>query len=353
MVYNPRLEEIMNELFDMRLQLQNTEGIVGTGITHASVSGIGYDYNLLVYLKDEQALSAVPSSVYGIPVAYMITGEVRIFNIIRSAVSCKKNTGNTGCTCTGVTGSFRDKNRPLQSAGSLGNVNIVSAGYCDTGTLGGFPILSDGTPVILSNNHVIAHDTPWLSIAKEGDLILQPGTLDSGDSVADTVAKLKRWLPILAKTTGKTYKVDGGYAMLESGISINPIGLCGYPINYTVPSLIGMKIKKGGRTTGCTTGTIQALDVTVDVNYCSSGSCPARFTGQIQTSSSFSAAGDSGSVVVTDDGNNNAVGLLFAGSSNGSSFLNVMSDVEEELGVSFGIPPLCDKPACNFGVSVI
>lgn len=347
MIYSPYFEEIRNQLFDIRYQLHLWEGrVIGTGITHGVVSGIGSDYHLLVYLKDESAISLIPTSVYGIPVAYMITGEVRAF-------PCSPS-GNT-CNCTGITGQFKDKHRPLRAGSSVGQGRIYNfpgySWYCYTGTLGGFPKLSDGTTVILSNNHVIALDNPQFRIGKVGDPIIQPGTLDNGDIAIDKIGALKNWITIPNKSSGNA-KFDGGIASIDSGIGVDLNGLCNYPTNYTVAPAIGMKIKKAGRTTGCTTGTIQALDVSLDVNFCSSGTCLAHFVGQIQTSANMSNAGDSGSVVVTDDSNNNAVGLLFAGSGNGTSFLNVMADLEPALGFSFGTPPQCVQPACNFIASL-
>lgn len=97
-----------------------------------------------------------------------------------------------------------------------------------------------------------------------------------------------------------------------------------------------MAIKKAGRTTGCTSATITALDVTINVDY-SDTIVPAiaKFTGQIKTSNTFIQGGDSGSVVVNSN-TNEAVGLVFAGDSNGSAILNVMSQVEEALKITLG-----------------
>ena len=70
-------------------------------------------------------------------------------------------------------------------------------------------------------------------------------------------------------------------------------------------------VKKHGRTTGLTHGEVVAVNATVNVGY-STGS--ARFVKQIIISpGSFSDGGDSGSLIVTESGNN-PVGLLFAGS---------------------------------------
>lgn len=92
-----------------------------------------------------------------------------------------------------------------------------------------------------------------------------------------------------------------------------------------------MRIQKVGRTTEKTTGTIISIDTDVRVGY-SSGN--AIFIDQIVTSRSFCKAGDSGSLVITNDSNKNPVGLLYAGTSNGTAVLNHIDDVLEALGVT-------------------
>ena len=82
---------------------------------------------------------------------------------------------------------------------------------------------------------------------------------------------------------------------------------------------LDMRVKKYGRTTGLTTGRITAINATVIVGY---GSGYARFVNQIMIGpGSFSAGGDSGSLIVLDGKRQNKaddrrpVALLFAGSS--------------------------------------
>jgi hypothetical protein len=91
---------------------------------------------------------------------------------------------------------------------------------------------------------------------------------------------------------------------------------------------LGMKVRKSGRTTGYTEGTINLLNATVSVAY---GSKTARFTGQIITSP-MSQGGDSGSLIV-DGTENKAVGLLFAGS-NLSTIFNPIDRVLAALNVT-------------------
>lgn len=84
-------------------------------------------------------------------------------------------------------------------------------------------------------------------------------------------------------------------------------------ISGTAPPRIGMRVRKHGRTTGLTTGSITLLNATIDVGYNTViGRRTARFTGQIMTTG-MSQGGDSGSLIV-DANSQQAVGLLFAGS---------------------------------------
>lgn len=81
-------------------------------------------------------------------------------------------------------------------------------------------------------------------------------------------------------------------------------------VHGTKAAGLNMAVRKSGRTTGYTTGTITLLNATVNVAY---GTRTARFTGQIITTP-MSQGGDSGALIV-DAAENKAVGLLFAGSS--------------------------------------
>jgi hypothetical protein len=104
---------------------------------------------------------------------------------------------------------------------------------------------------------------------------------------------------------------------------------------------IGAKVQKTGRTTAHTFGTIVGINVQVDVKY-ESGT--ARFVNQIRVrhsryacdGTSFSAGGDSGSVIVSVPPNTatgaQAVGLLFAGSSS-DTLANPMGSVLQSMGV--------------------
>jgi hypothetical protein len=90
------------------------------------------------------------------------------------------------------------------------------------------------------------------------------------------------------------------------------------------------KVMKSGRTTRKTNGTVMDVSATLRVGY-QTGSY--LFTDQMIIKGergAFSAGGDSGSTIVSYDGN--AVGLLFAGSPF-FTVANKMSNVEKALDV--------------------
>jgi hypothetical protein len=94
---------------------------------------------------------------------------------------------------------------------------------------------------------------------------------------------------------------------------------------------LGMEVKKSGRTTGLTSGTVQLLDASVQVGY-GAGKI-ALFTNQILTTN-MSQGGDSGSLLVDGEGKK-AVGLLFAGSDQ-VTIHNPIGFVKDALKVRFG-----------------
>ena len=90
----------------------------------------------------------------------------------------------------------------------------------------------------------------------------------------------------------------------------------GTPQSTAASASINLRVRKYGRTTGQTNGKISGINATVNVGY--GGGKVARFVGQIViTPGSYSAGGDSGSLIVVQKGGNarKPVALLFAGSS--------------------------------------
>ena len=223
---------------------------------------------------------------------------------------------------------------PISLGTSGGNINDRTKAFCYGGTLGALVQNANGTQYILSNNHVLART----NAAKTGEDIIQPGLIDQSPVCAqdssDAVADLFAFAHIHFKAKGFTPEntVDAAIAAVKSGAvdSSGRILDIGMISNTTLQPVLGLVVKKSGRTTGLTTGSISALDVTVDVSYGSGKT--ARFVDQILvTPGSFLDSGDSGSVMVEDiDPTPRAVGLLFAGSSS-VAIANPIDDVLNAL----------------------
>ena len=207
--------------------------------------------------------------------------------------------------------------RPAEGGYSVGHYRVTAGtlGTCCY-DLSPFP----STPskyYILSNNHVLANS----NAANIGDPILQPGRVDGGIYPRDMIARLSRYVPIRfwTSTSKPINYVDAAVAEGNLQDLDREIYWCGYIKKlYTAPK-VGDILQKCGRTTGFTTGKVTAINATVDVNY-GSGRV-ARFARQIVTTP-MSAGGDSGSVVLHR--NEEAVGLLFAGSSSATIINNIL-----------------------------
>jgi hypothetical protein len=230
-----------------------------------------------------------------------------------------------------------DQNFPISLGTSGGNINDRTKAFCYGGTLGALVQDANGAQYILSNNHVLART----NAAKLGEDIIQPGLIDQSPVCAqdssDAVADLSRFVPIQFKGKGTTQPntVDAAIAAVRSG-AVDPKGSIldiGMISDTTLQPGIGLAVKKSGRTTGLTTGSISAMDVTVDVSYGSGKT--ARFVNQILvTPGTFIDSGDSGSLMVEDlDPTPHAVGLLFAGSST-VAIANPIDDVLSAFGVT-------------------
>ncbi|MFH1718116.1 MAG: fibronectin type III domain-containing protein [Planctomycetota bacterium] len=168
-----------------------------------------------------------------------------------------------------------------------------------------------GNVFALSNNHVYANE----NLGVPGiDNVLQPGTYDGGTDPDDRIGTLTAFEPIVWYPWGLN-TIDAAIAVSNENLLGNATPSDGYgqPNKTTVQAQLYMNVQKYGRTTGLTKGQITGVNGAFLVQYSSHF---AIFTGQILIESAgFSAGGDSGSLIVTDDNACNPVGLLFAGSS--------------------------------------
>ncbi len=209
---------------------------------------------------------------------------------------------------------------------------VPTAGnYVFVGTLGA--LVRDrgsGATMALTNFHVACIDSGW----HVGDRMVQPSLVDGGSAATQQFGSLTR-----ATLSGE---VDGALITLDAGklwdASVQGIG----DINGSAAATVGLAVQKRGRTTEHTFGSVASTDFTVTIDYGDGlGSRTLRHQIRINTDTSrsarFSDHGDSGSTVL--DGSRNVVGLLFAGSNDGSmTFANPIASVLSELNIELLLP---------------
>ncbi len=327
------LEEARQVLKGAHPELFSKPNVVATGIGYKITEGKQVeDLALIVSVATKvsrQKLGAqdvIPASIQSIPTDVYPTGVIHAFQ--------------------DPTGRFR----PAPGGVSIGHYQITA------GTLGCLVKKNDKL-YILSNNHVLANSNE----ASLGDPILQPGPYDGGQNPADQIAVLSEFVQIQFADGGSTCPIGNSAAAIlnglaaitgsktrlkavlpqaadnlvdcaiaepmEPGMVVNEILNIG-TISGTAEATLGMPLKKSGRTTGLTTGTVLQVNVTSQVSYGTNKT--ATFVDQFMAGA-MSQGGDSGSAVLNND--NKLVGLLFAGS-NTTTIMNRIQNVFQQLNVT-------------------
>lgn len=330
------LEEVRKTMSGVRRELHAHPHVQATGVGYKRVKGRRTGELALICSVDVKrskrnltASELIPASIGGIPTDVNATGVIHALQA--------------------PTGRFR----PAPGGVSIGHINITA------GTLGCL-VKKNGKLYILSNNHVLANSND----ASPGDPIVQPGPYDSGQDPDDRIALLSEFIPITFSEGGSTCPIGTSVAAMMNAAAalvgsstrlraistratenlvdcaiaepLNPADVVNEILGYgtiagVAEGTLGMAVKKSGRTTGLTSGTIDQIDVTSNVSYGSNQ--VATFVDQLLAGGSMSQGGDSGSAVLSDD--NHLVGLLFAGSTS-TTILNRIQNVFQLLQV--GLP---------------
>jgi hypothetical protein len=278
-------------------------GVVGTAI------GLGQGAQpVILILLEYGGVPGIPEHLDGIQLRPLVTGKIYALPKPDSPPGQDKRPPEDEIPVD-PTARF---DRPVPIGVSTGHPAITA------GTIGCRVIDGQENVYALSNNHVYANSNK----ADMEDPAIQPGAYDGGVSPDDDIGTLSDFEPI--SFGGSANTIDAAIVLTSTDDLDNATPSDGYgiPKSTTVPSdysLINKPVMKYGRTTGLTKGKVYAVSATVSVGYGESGT--ALFENQIIISpGTFSAGGDSGSLVVIQGKGKNKeddrkpVGLLFAGS---------------------------------------
>lgn len=243
---------------------------------------------------------------------------------------------------------------PIQLGSGGSNVKALSKVciplvecYCCEGTLGSLVQDTLGKTYILGNNHVLARSNE----AQIGEQIIQTGYLDTATPCSSTgtiaVAQLSTFVTI--QFGGVSNYFDAAIAQILPG-QVNSTGdilEVGTVSSASVSPSVGMSVMKSGRTTGETSGSIDKINVTVNVGGYGPCGCgqplqpackTAKFVKQFTVipNDGFTGDGDSGALVVkrVKTGNPNPVGLLLGETAAGSAIVTPINTVLSGLGVT-------------------
>jgi hypothetical protein len=295
---NTALERVKEVQEHHTSALMAKEGVVGTAVGPNDQGN-----NAVLVLLERPGIGAIPQDLEGVPVHPVVTGTIEALKAPGKPTPSFDPTEWCG--------------RPVFIGVSTGNAGECSAGTIGCRLTGGYA---------LSNNHVFALE----NAALPGSIILQPGLYDTKcayDSI-NYLGRLHSAVPIIFSNTASN-EVDAAVAHVGDDVGRStPPGGYGIPKSQPVDASLNMQVQKYGRTTKLTANRVRGLNATILVQY---DSGVARFVHQIMIGGGhFSAAGDSGSLIVTQ-ATRNPVGLLFAGGY-GATFANPIVRVLEEIG---------------------
>lgn len=311
---NPQVQAVM------AVQNRHTPNLMAILEVVGTATGLTDDGRpaILVFTRGMVAAGVIPEGLEGVPVVVRITGK---FSAMPGQPVGKSPSSS---------GTINPKSRfdrPVPIGVSTGNAN-----ECSAGTIGARVKDAYGNVYALSNNHVYALENN----SPIGSDILQPGRYDTNCiyDIKNSIGSLFAYEPI---------KFDGSNNVIDAAIAVSSTGLLGNstPSNgYGTPSSsikeasVNLSVQKYGRTTSLTKGVVNAINGTVKISY-SAGTVIFANQTIVYSLKPFIKAGDSGSLLVTNDSNRNPVGLLFAGSLDGKwAIANPIDEVLTRFGIS-------------------
>jgi type II secretory pathway pseudopilin PulG len=279
-----RVKEVQERHTDRLMAIEGVEG-TAVGLDDSDRPAVK------VFLENP-GVRGIPRDLDGVPVHPVVTGKF---------YALPKPEGKPGGgTKVDPTARFP---RPVPIGVSTGHPNITA------GTIACRVKDAGGNVYALSNNHVYADENK----GPIGINVLQPGPYDGGVDPDDSIGTLSDFEDVVFSETANNV-IDAAIALSSTANlgKATPSDGYGTPKSSTITAKLRQSVQKYGRTTRLTKGRVYAINAAVKVQY---DAGIARFVNQIIiTPGTFSAGGDSGSLIVTETGKN-PVGLLFAGSS--------------------------------------
>ncbi len=267
-------------------------------------------------------------------------------NSLTVTATAGAQTASVGATVVFPNDTASSQATPVKLGTSGGNVNDTGTSVCCIGTMGSLWTRADiARPLILSNNHVLDKS----SFGVVGDVIDQPGPNACFPGAAKQIAALTQGAALApaGTTQGRTgaspSNTDSAIAEITAGTvdltgtildlgAAGPTSILAAPPSATLATAtLGLAVSKSGRTTGLTCSTVGSINTSVQVAYetsCGSNvtAFNATYTNQVVINGgTFSAGGDSGSLVVTT-ATARPVALLYGGSTN-DTVANPIQDV--------------------------
>jgi hypothetical protein len=312
---DPAVQRIFEMQAAVTEEVMAIDGVVGIG-TGLSETG---QPALVILTRSAADRPRLPRAAEGVPVVYLAVGTP-----VPLSEAEPLSAGVASFRKTATYGTERAV-RPVPIGISTGNWN-----QCAAGTIAA-RVKNGSDYFVLSCNHVFAR----INAAALGERILQPGRSEvaCAQIVADTIGSLADFEPIVHLSTANNLMdaalVRTSPAFVRTGTPPDGYGI---PSSTIKSAALRMKLQKYGKTTGLTKANVQAINVTLGLNY---GYGTARFVNQIiaESNSLFVDVGDSGSLVVTDDRNNQPVGLVFARSGTNYTYINPIGPILQRFNV--------------------
>ena len=279
-----------------------------------------------VTVDEQRAVPPLPLSLEGVPL------------LVELGEPVTPNSGGSACQpChanqIALPVEMGNSGRPVAAGSTCGSCTMGFKA-CDEGT---------GQQVWVTAAHCSADATTCPGSAPLGSPAGHVSPGDSGTcSLASNVGAIAGQAPPTAGGTVDATSVDSAPDMTQT--KVRDIGSVSATPGSALP---GDEVRKSGRTTGLTSGVVDAINQTVNISY----NCGTlQLTQQIEiddaTNDIFCTGGDSGSGLFTFDTPAVALGLIVAGSASGlTCYANDINNVLPALGLSMNFTA-CVEDTC-------